>query len=118
MYRQKNNMTNNYYRITAYHKSEDLGVIMDSFGLYEKLWQLSSFFIQKGFEVLEIANADKFLDGNIKKTDAVPDNLILRAITTGRPEKTVFVANLTTYEAIQVGDKAYIPDRQRMVGND
>ena len=44
----------NYFRITAYHPTENLSVIMDSNGLFEKLWQFSSFMVSKGFKIIEV----------------------------------------------------------------
>ena len=45
-------MDNNYYRITAYNKDSDVCLIADSNGKFEKLWQFSSFFVCKDFELL------------------------------------------------------------------
>ena len=54
----------NYYRITAYHPTEDYCFIVDSHGRFEKLWQFSSYLVNKGVKVLEISNGDKILDGS------------------------------------------------------
>ena len=37
----------NYYRITAYHPEKNISVIMDSYGMFEKLWQFSAFLVEK-----------------------------------------------------------------------
>ena len=50
----------NYFRITAYHPKEDLSVIMDSNGIFEKLWQFSAFMVSKGFKIIEVGGEDKF----------------------------------------------------------
>jgi len=102
-----------YFRITAYCASENLTIIIDSNGMYEKLWQFSSFFISKGFEILEISSSDKFLDGNISKCEVVPDNLILRETLTGRPENITHMHNGINYHAIKVREKIYIPDKTK-----
>jgi len=107
-------MNTQYFRLVAYHKEENLTAILDSNGMYEKLWQFSSFFLQKGFEILEISSSDKFLDGNIDKCEVVPDNIILRETLTGRPEKTLFLHNGVNYHAIKVKDKIYIPDKTKV----
>ncbi len=52
----------NYFRITAYHPEEDLSVIMDTYGLFEKLWQFSADLIRKGIKVLEVGNDQKFIE--------------------------------------------------------
>ena len=56
----------NYYRITAYHPTEDYCFIVDSHGRFEKIWEFSSYLVNKGVKVLEVANGDNFLDGNMK----------------------------------------------------
>lgn len=45
---------NNYFRITAYHPAEDLSVIADSNGKFEKLWQFSAYIVSKGFKVIAV----------------------------------------------------------------
>jgi len=106
---------NQYFRITAYHPAEDLSVIFDTNGLYEKLWQFSSFLVCKGFEVIEVSNADRFLDGNITRAEQDKTSLILRAHKTGRPETTTFEHKDINYRAVRVADKIYIPDRDKRV---
>ena len=65
---------NNYFRITGYCESEDFCFILACHGCYEKLWQFSSFLVQKGLKVLEVSSADKFLDGNIPAHPRTPKN--------------------------------------------
>ena len=79
-------MNNNYYRITAYHPTENVSVIMDSYGKFEKLWQFSAYMVLKGFKVLAVGNDETFFDGNIaKETEVEPNKIILRAYATGKP---------------------------------
>ena len=104
-------MKNNYYRITAYHPEKDISIIMDSFGRFEKKWQFSADLIKKGFKILEVSDDTQFLDGNIERlTKEYPDKFILRATANGEPE--YFEKNIggTTYKAVKVGDKTYIPN--------
>ncbi len=76
----------NYFRITAYHPEKNISVIMDSYGMFEKLWQFSSFMVQKGFKVLAVGNDETFDDGNIEKEiEYEPEKVILRACATGKP---------------------------------
>ena len=56
---------NHYYRITAYHKNSNVCLIADSNGKFEKLWQFSSFFVCKGFEIISVAKEDNLSFGNI-----------------------------------------------------
>ena len=50
----------NYFRITAYHPTENLSVIMDSNGLFEKLWRSSM--VSKGFKIIEVGDEGKFYE--------------------------------------------------------
>ena len=61
----------NYFRITTYHPTEDISVIMDSNGMFEKLWQFSSFFVKNGFKIIEISAEGTFDYGNM---DKAPEN--------------------------------------------
>ena len=40
----------NYFRITAYSLTENIGIIVDSNWKFEKVWQFSSCLVKKGFE--------------------------------------------------------------------
>ena len=74
----------NYFRITAYNLAEDVGIIVDSNGRHEKLWQFSAELVAKGFKILAVGNDAKFTDGNIPKTEE-GDKLFLRACIKGTP---------------------------------
>ncbi len=106
---------NNYYRITGYCDQEDFCFIMDSYGMFEKLWQFSSFLVQKGLKVLEVGNATKFMGGNIDRLDENSEKVFLRANSEGKPEYTTQTINGVTYKAVKVADKIYIPDRAQTV---
>ena len=106
-------MPTNYFRVTVYHPAEDISAIFDSNGFYEKIWQLSSTLLQKGFKVLEVSNDERFLDVNIIKAEPVSDKLILRAHGKGHPECVPHVLDGVTYHAVKVAEKIYIPDRER-----
>lgn len=101
----------NYYRITAYHKEKDISIIMDSYGLFEKKWQFSADLIRRSFDIIEVSDDTQFLDGNIDHlTKEYPDKFILRANATGKPEYIKKNIGDTTYKAVKVGDKFYIPN--------
>ena len=104
-------MENNYYRITAYHPEKDISIIMDSFGLFEKKWQFSADLIKRGLKILEVSSDEQFIDINIDKlTEEEPDKFILRAHADGKPEYLEKTIAGTTYKAVKVGDKIYIPN--------
>ena len=74
----------NYFCITAYSPNEDVGMIVDSNGRHEKLWQFSAELVAKGFRILAVGNETKFTDGNIPKTEE-SDKILLRACMKGMP---------------------------------
>lgn len=76
-----------YFRITAYHPTENLSVIMDSNGLFEKLWQFSSFMVSKGFKIIEVGGEDKFNEGDMPKVERDNVHIIVRACKSGQPRK-------------------------------
>lgn len=78
-------MENNYYRITAYNKELNVCLIADSNGKFEKLWQFSSFFVCKGFEIIAVSKEEDFSLGNIPKANPDKNNILLRACGKGRP---------------------------------
>lgn len=104
---------NNYYRITGYCKEKDFCFIVDSYGYYEKLWQLSSDFVTKGMEILAVGDSNKFLNGNLTFSAYDNDYLIARVTCNGRPIETTFTVDGVTYKALKVGDKIYIPDKTK-----
>lgn len=93
----------NYFRITVYHPQKDICAIFDSNGRFEKLWQFSSYLVQKGFKIVEVGSDDKFLDGNIQKAPA-GDQLILRACAKGQP--------VINGSYVEVNGKRYTPDSE------
>jgi len=100
----------NYFRITGYVPQDNYCFIIDSNGLYEKLWQFSSFLVQKGIKIVEVSNIDKIIDINIKPAKLDNNHIILRAIAKGEPEYINQTANGNTYNAVKVADKIYIPN--------
>lgn len=74
-----------YFRITAYHAEKDMSVIIDSNGIYEKLWQFSAYLVSKGFKVLEVGGEGSFTDGNIERAKYDAERMILRACQKGKP---------------------------------
>ena len=90
-----------YFRATVYHPAEDVSAIIDSNGYFEKLWQLSSALVQKGFKILEVGADDRFLEGDLPKAEADSGHLLLRACAVGKPDYI--------NSAIQISGKRYTP---------
>ena len=89
----------NYFRITAYHPTENISVIMDSYGKFEKLWQFSAYMVSKGFEILDVGDETKFEDGNMPKVEKDNNHIFLRAYNNGKPT--------ITNNQISIEDKTY-----------
>lgn len=97
----------NYYRITAYYPAEDFCFIVDSHGRFEKLWEFSSYLVSKGVKILEVANGDTFLDGNMKRAKEHPEFLFLQAIGKGQPIIMNMEIDGHAYSAIEVCGRYY-----------
>ena len=89
----------NYYRITAYHSAEDLSVIADSNGKFEKLWEFSAYMVSKGFKVITVSREENFLEGDMPKIGIDTDKITIQAYAKGEPN--------VTGNKIIVGDKDY-----------
>lgn len=74
----------NYFRITAYHPARNICAVFDSNGRFEKLWQFSSYLVQKGFKIVEVGNAEKFSDGDFLKAPECRQMLV-RTCAKGMP---------------------------------
>ena len=101
-----------YYRITAYYPQDDFSFIIDSNGKFEKLWQFSSYLVNKGIQIVEVSKEEQIIDINIEKPDIDKGNIILRATADGKPEYVEQTINGTTYKAVKVADKIYIPNKE------
>ena len=105
----------NYYRITAYHPTEDYCFIVDSHGRFEMLWEFSSYLRNKGVRIREVNDDNTFLDGNMKRAKEHPDFLYVQAVQRGKPAETTLTINGKTYRAIEVCGKRYVPDRKDVI---
>lgn len=99
---------NQYFRITAYYLQDDFSFIIDSNGMFEKLWQFSSYLIQKGIKVIEVSKLEDIIDINIEPVEEDKNHLLLRATADGKPEYVEQTINGITYKAIKVADRLYI----------
>ena len=105
----------NYFRITAYYKDEDFSFIVDSNGMFEKLWQFSAYLIEKGIDIIEVSKQEKILDVNIEPAEEDTEHFILRAVKDGKPEYIEQCIDGVNYKAIKVGEKIYIPNKEEML---
>ena len=105
----------NYYRITAYYPAEDFCFIIDSHGRFEKLWEFSSYLVSKGIKIIEVANGDTFLDGNMKRAKEHLEYIYIHSAQRGQPTKTTVTVDEKTYRAIEIYGRRYVPDRNEVV---
>lgn len=89
----------NYFRITAYHPTKDISVVMDSNGMFEKLWQFSAFMVSKGFKIIEVGGEDKFDFGDMDRAEQDSNKVIHRACGKGEPTRFIY--------SIEINGKTY-----------
>ena len=99
---------NKYYRITGYYPQDNFSFIIDSNGMFEKLWQFSSYLIQKGIKVIEVSKLEDIIDINIEPVEEDKEHIFLRATADGKPEYVEQTINGITHKAIKVADRLYI----------
>ena len=102
-------MATKYFRITGYNPKEDYCFIMDSNGMFDMIWQFSSFLVKKGLNVLEVSSDEQFKDLNIKRAEENKNQMLLRANAKGQPEYSEKVVNGIRCKVVTVGGKSYIP---------
>lgn len=94
----------NYFRITAYNKEEDFSCILDSNGMFEKLWQFSSYLVNRGFNIIDASKTENIVDTNIKPAGEDTERIILRATQDGKVEPKDY--------KVKVADKFYTTNNQ------
>lgn len=102
-------MATKYFRITGYHPQDNYCFIMDSNGMFDMLWQFSSFLVQKGLKVLEVSTDEQFKDIDIKRAEENKNQMLLRANAKGQPQYSEKIINGIRYKVVTVGGKSYIP---------
>ena len=102
---------NTYFRITAYHKEKDFSVILDTYQMFQQLWEFSALLVEKGFEILEVGKTTKFGEGNTPITDKYPNKIVIRSTQDGRPDYKYVNDNSSTKKAVCVNFKYYIPKK-------
>lgn len=102
-------MATKYFRITGYHPQENYCFIIDSNGMFDMLWQFSSFLVQKGLKVLEVSTDEQFKDIDIKRAEENKNQMLLRANAKGQPQYSDKIINGVRYKVVTVGGKSYIP---------
>ena len=83
--------------------------------MFEKLWQFSAYLVEKNIDIIEVSKEENLLDVNITPAEEDNEHFILRAVADGKPEYINQVIDGTTYKAIKVGDKIYIPNKEEII---
>lgn len=102
-------MATKYFRITGYHPQEDFCFIIDSNGMFDMLWQFSSYLVKKGLKILEVSTDEQFRDINITRAEEDKEHMILRANAHGQPQYSEKIINGIPQKVVTVGGKSYIP---------
>ena len=97
----------NYFRITAYHTEQNISVILDSNGRFEKLWQFSSFLVNKGFKIIEVTTSDKLVYDPFPLFEKESYKILLRSIAKGLPMIQEIIYQDRPCKAICVGESTY-----------
>ena len=97
----------NYFRITAYHIEQNISAILDSNGRFEKLWQFSSYLVNKGFKIIEVATSDKLVYTPFPLVEKETNKILLRSITKGMPITQEIIYQDRPCKAICVGGTTY-----------
>ena len=105
----------NYFRITGYWPENDCCFIMDSNGMFDLIWQFSSYLVSKGIKIIAVSKEENMIDINIDKVEQDKEHIFLRANTDGKPEEITQVVNGITYKALKVADKMYIPNIENRI---
>ena len=97
----------NYFRITAYHPEHDIAAIFDSFGKFNALWELSAYFVAKGFKVLDACKIENLAETTFPKLEEPSDKIHLRAISKGKPDIQEFEYQERDCRVVTVYDRIY-----------
>lgn len=76
----KEEVMNNYFRITAYSPEYNASMILDAYGRYEKRWQFASELVKLGLKILDVCDLSNVTDTDIKPVQSpIPGKICLRA---------------------------------------
>lgn len=79
--------------------------------MFKKLWQFSSYILQKS---LKIYNANNFLKVNTEFADKDTQHIFLRAVHKSKLEYITQMIDGNNYKAVKVKDMIYIPNKKEL----
>lgn len=97
----------NYFRVTAHHTEQNISAILDSNGKFEKLWQFSSYLVNKGFKIIEVTTSDKLVYDPFPIIEKESNKILLRSIAKGMPMIQEIIYQDCPCKAICVGENTY-----------
>ena len=97
----------NYFRVTAHHTEQNISVILDNNGRFEKLWQFSSYLMNKGFKIIEVTTSDKLVYDPFPIIEKESNKTLLRSIAKGLPIIQEVIYQDRPCKAICVGKNTY-----------
>ena len=69
-----------YFRVKALYPKNNMEIVVDSYGKFEYLWQLSAALISKGFKILQVWDDGKLSDSDIPKIEQIDTaHILIRA---------------------------------------
>ena len=66
-----------YFRVKAHHPKENMTIVVDSYGKYDEIWQLSAFLVKKGFKILEVWDDEKIANDDYHKVNTIDTTHII-----------------------------------------
>ena len=75
--------------------------------MFEKLWQFSSYLVQKGFKILEVGANENIIESTFLAVKEVSNKIMLRAIDKGKLEIQEITYQDRLCKAITLYDKVY-----------
>lgn len=66
-----------YFRVKALYPKNNMKIIVDSYGKFDEIWQLSAFLVSKGFKILEVWDDGKVVDSDMPKVKGKDTNHII-----------------------------------------
>ncbi len=68
-----------YFRVKALYPKNNMEIIVDSYGKYDEIWQLSAFLVSKGLKILQVWDDGKVPNTEFPKIEEKDiNNIIIR----------------------------------------
>lgn len=96
-----------HFRITAYNEEKDYSIILESNGMFNSLWDFSSYLTNKQLKIITVGDTEnESTSSNI--TTVYSDKMILRTIEKGKPIIEKRQIDDKIRKVIKVGNFTYL----------